>query len=310
MWTSDGRDDVRDLSRLFRLDGKVALVTGCSYGLGVLFATVLAEAGADIAITGRSADRLEETVALVEKTGRRCLAVPSDVTSYDDCERAVQQTVKSLGRLDILVNNAGWADDRLIRSEHVEPEIFLKMVMTDLVGLFYMTRAAAPVLLRGGGGSIINLSSIFGHAGAENRTAGYFAAKGGVNNLTKLLACEWGDRNVRVNALAPNFFLSEMTRTLLEDSGMADWMRSRTPMRRLGELDELVGPLLFLASDASSYVTGTVIAVDGGYCAGAGYAQNPQPWDEWHDLGQPIVANQGGDDDHSEARSDGQPAAL
>jgi gluconate 5-dehydrogenase len=310
MWTSDGRDDVRDLSRLFRLDGKVALVTGCSYGLGVLFATVLAEAGADIAITGRSPDRLEETVALVEKTGRRCLAVPSDVTSYDDCERAVQQTVNSLGRLDILVNNAGWADDRLIRSEHVEPEIFLKMVMTDLVGLFYMTRSAAPVLLRGGGGSIINLSSIFGHAGAENRTAGYFAAKGGVNNLTKLLACEWGDRNVRVNALAPNFFLSEMTRTLLEDSGMADWMRSRTPMRRLGELDELVGPLLFLASDASSYVTGTVIAVDGGYCAGAGYAQNPQPWDEWHDLGQPIVANQGGDDDHSEARSDGQPAAL
>jgi gluconate 5-dehydrogenase len=310
MWTSDGRDDVRDLSRLFRLDGKVALVTGCSYGLGVLFATVLAEAGADVAITGRSADRLEETVAVVEKAGRRCMAVPGDVTSYDDCERAVQQTVNSLGRLDILVNNAGWADDRLIRSEHVEPEIFLKMVMTDLVGLFYMTRAAAPVLLRGGGGSIINLSSIFGHAGAENRTAGYFAAKGGVNNLTRLLACEWGDRNVRVNALAPNFFLSEMTRTLLEDSGMAEWMRSRTPMRRLGELDELVGPLLFLASDASSYVTGTVIAVDGGYCAGAGYAQNPQPWDEWHDLGQPILPNKGGDDDRSEGRPDGQPAAL
>lgn len=279
---------MRDLSSLYRLDGKVALVTGCSYGLGVLFATVLAEAGADVSITGRSADRLAETIALVEKTGRRCISSPGDVTSYQDCEQAVQQTIDTLGRIDILVNNAGWADDRLIRSEHAEPEVFLKMVMTDLVGLFYMTRAAAPVMLRGGGGSIINLSSIFGDGGAENRTAGYFATKGGVNNLTRLLACEWGDRNVRVNALAPNFFLSEMTRSLLEDSGMAAWMRSRTPMRRLGELDELVGPLLFLASDASSYVTGAVIPVDGGYSAGVGYAQNPQPWDEWHELGQAI----------------------
>jgi NAD(P)-dependent dehydrogenase (short-subunit alcohol dehydrogenase family) len=279
----------RDLARIFRLDGKVALVTGGSYGLGVLFAEVLAEAGADVVVTGRSADRLEETVALVEAIGMRCRAVPADVTSYEDCERAVAETVAAFGRLDVLVNNAGWADDRLIRTEHVEPDTFLKMVMTDLVGLFYMTRAAAPVLLRGGGGSIINLSSIFGQGGAENRTAGYFAAKGGVNNLTRLLACEWGDRNLRVNALAPNFFPSEMTRALLEESGMADWMRSRTPMRRLGQLDELVGPFLFLASDASSFVTGTVIPVDGGYGAGAGYAQNPQPWDEWSELGQPIT---------------------
>ena len=170
----------------------------------------------------------------------------------------------TFGRIDILVNNAGWADDRLVRTERCEPEMFAKMVGTDLVGLFYMTRAAAPDMLRGGGGSIINLSSIFGNAGAENRTAGYFAAKGGVNQLTKLLACEWGDRNLRVNALAPNFFMSEMTRTLLEDSGMADWMRSRTPMRRMGELPELVGPFLFLASDASSFVTGVVLSVDGG----------------------------------------------
>ena len=105
-----------------------------------------------------------------------------------------------------------------MRSERCEPEMFAKMVNTDLIGLFYMTRAAAPHMLRGGGGSIVNLSSIFGNAGAENRTAGYFAAKGGVNQLTRLLACEWGDRNLRVNALAPNFFISEMTRELLEDS--------------------------------------------------------------------------------------------
>jgi gluconate 5-dehydrogenase len=279
-----------DLGNVFRCDGKVAIVTGASYGLGVLFAEVLASAGADVVVTARSVDKLADTSALIEKQGRRALAVAGDITSYADCEAVVEAAQSEFGRLDILVNNAGWADDRLIRTERSEPEMFAKMVGTDLIGLFYMTRAAAPAMLRGGGGSIINLSSIFGMAGSENRTAGYFAAKGGVNQLTKLLACEWGDRNLRVNALAPNFFMSEMTRHLLEDSGMADWMRSRTPMRRLGELEELVGPLLFLASDASSFVTGTVLTVDGGWSASGGYAQNPQPWDEWSgELSTPIT---------------------
>jgi NAD(P)-dependent dehydrogenase (short-subunit alcohol dehydrogenase family) len=279
-----------ELNDVFRLDGKVAIVTGASYGLGVLFAEVLASAAADVVVTARSADKLQDTRALVEKAGRRALAVAADVTVYADCERVAEETMSEFGRIDILVNNAGWADDRLIRTERSEPEMFEKMVMTDLVGLFYMTRAVAPHMLRGGGGSIVNLSSIFGSAGAENRTAGYFAAKGGVNQLTRLLACEWGDRSVRVNALAPNFFLSEMTRHLLEDSGMADWMRSRTPMRRLGELAELVGPFLFLASDASSFVTGTVLTVDGGWSASGGYAQLPQPWDAWSgELSTPIA---------------------
>ncbi len=270
-----------DLTTTFRLDGKIAIVTGASYGLGVVFAEVLASAGADVVVTARSVDKLAETRAMVEGLGRRCLAVAGDITSFEDCERVVAETMKTFGKIDILVNNAGWADDRLLRTERAEPEMFAKMVNTDLIGLFYMTRAAAPEMLRDGGGSVINLSSIFGNAGSENRTAGYFAAKGGVNQLTKLLACEWGDRNLRVNALAPNFFVSEMTRTLLEESGMADWMRGRTPMRRMGELPELVGPLLFLASDASSFVTGVVLSVDGGWSASGGYAQLPQPWDEW-----------------------------
>ena len=208
-----------DLNNTFRLDGKVAIVTGASYGLGVLFAEVLASAGADVVVTARSKDKLEDTKRLVEELGRRCVAVTGDVTIYEDCEAVVREAMAAFGHIDILVNNAGWADDRLVRTERCEPEMFAKMVGTDLVGLFYMTRAAAPEMLRDGGGSVINLSSIFGNAGAENRTAGYFAAKGGVNQLTRLLACEWGDRNLRVNALAPNFFISEMTRTLLEDSG-------------------------------------------------------------------------------------------
>jgi gluconate 5-dehydrogenase len=278
-----------DLANTFRLDGKVAIVTGGSYGLGVLFAEILASAGADVVVTARSVDKLAETRGLVEALGKRCLAVAGDITSYADCENVVERTLGEFGRVDILVNNAGWSDDRLVRTERCEPEMFAKMVTTDLIGLFYMTRAAAPAMLRGGGGSIINLSSIFGNAGSENRTAGYFAAKGGVNQLTRLLACEWGDRNLRVNALAPNFFVSEMTRTLLEESGMADWMRSRTPMRRMGELPELVGPFLFLASDASSFVTGVVLSVDGGWSASGGYAQNPQPWDAWSgEMSTPI----------------------
>ena len=278
-----------DLANTFRLDGKVAIVTGGSYGLGVIFAEILASAGADVVVTARSVDKLAETRGLVEALGRRCLAVAGDITSYADCENVVERSLEEFGKVDILVNNAGWADDRLVRTERCEPEMFAKMVTTDLIGLFYMTRAVAPAMLRGGGGSIINLSSIFGNAGSENRTAGYFSAKGGVNQLTRLLACEWGDRNLRVNALAPNFFVSEMTRALLEESGMADWMRSRTPMRRMGELPELVGPFLFLASDASSFVTGVVLSVDGGWSASGGYAQNPQPWDAWSgEMSTPI----------------------
>jgi NAD(P)-dependent dehydrogenase (short-subunit alcohol dehydrogenase family) len=278
-----------DIQSINRLDGKVAIVTGASYGLGVLFAEILATAGADVVVTARSVDKLRDTKAMIESLGRRCLVVEGDVTVYDDCDRVATAAIAEFGKIDILVNNAGWADDRLIRTEHCEPEMFTQMVNTDLIGLFYMTRAAAPHMLRGGGGSIINLSSIFGNLGSENRTAGYFAAKGGVNQLTRLLAVEWGDRNLRVNAIAPNFFVSEMTRALLEDSGMAEWMRSRTPMRRMGELPELVGPLLFLASDASSFITGVVLSVDGGWSAGGGASQLPAPWDEWNgEKGVPI----------------------
>ena len=271
-----------DIQSINRLDGKVAIVTGASYGLGVLFAEILATAGADVVVTARSVDKLRDTKAMIESLGRRCLVVECDVTSFEDCDRVATEAMAAFGKIDILVNNAGWADDRLIRTEHCEPEMFAQMVNTDLIGLFYMTRAAAPHMLRGGGGSIINLSSIFGNLGSENRTAGYFAAKGGVNQLTRLLAVEWGDRNLRVNAIAPNFFVSEMTRALLEDSGMAEWMRSRTPMRRMGELPELVGPLLFLASDASSFITGVVLSVDGGWSAGGGASQLPAPWDVWN----------------------------
>jgi len=274
---------------LYNLSGRVAVVTGASYGLGVTFAQVLADAGADVAIFARSADKLEETRKTIEERGRRCLVVTGDVTRFEDVQRLMDQTVATLGGVDILVNNAGVSDTTLGRAERVDPASFEEILRTDLVGVWHGCRAAGPHMLRQGGGSIINLSSIFGGAGAEHRNAAYFAAKGGVNQLTRLLACEWADRNVRINALAPNLLLSEMSRELIEQSGLDDWFASRTPMRRMGEVDELIGPFLFLASDASSFVTGIVLNVDGGWGASGGYAQLPQPWDDWGELGKPIL---------------------
>ena len=274
---------------LYDLSGKVGVVTGASYGLGVTFAQVLADAGADVVIFARSADKLADTKKTVEERGRKCLAVTGDVTRFDDVRNLIERTVETFGHVDVLVNNAGVSDTTLGRAERVAPESFEEIVRTDLVGVWHGCRAAGPYMLRQGRGSIINLSSIFGGAGAEHRNAAYFAAKAGVNNLTRLLACEWADRNVRVNALAPNLLLSEMSRDLIEQSGIGEWFASRTPMRRMGEVEELVGPFLFLASEASSFVTGTVLTVDGGWSASGGYAQREQPWDQWGEMGIPIL---------------------
>jgi NAD(P)-dependent dehydrogenase (short-subunit alcohol dehydrogenase family) len=275
-------DSTIDVFDRFRLDGKVALVTGASYGLGVLFAKTLAEAGADLVITARSVDRLDETKVLIESMGRRCLAVAGDVRNFADVENVVERGIAEYGKIDILVSNAGTGDPRGLPSELVEPEKFLEDLTTDLVGTWHACRAVGPHMLRRGSGSIITLSSILGQSGHEHRTAGYVTAKHGVNGLTKLLGVEWADRGVRVNALAPNYFLAESTRGMFESSGMLYWVQSRTPMRRMGFDEDLKGPLLFLASDASSYLSGAIIPVDGGWSASGGAAQHAPPFDGWN----------------------------
>lgn len=266
---------------IFSLEGKVAIVTGASYGLGVTFAMALAEAGADLVLTARSLDRLQETKRMVEGTGRRAHAIACDITHYDQVESLMKQAWEHFGTVDILVNNAGISDPRGWRSEHSEPEMFRTILETDLIGLWHCSRAAAHHFLRQGHGNIINISSYLGLGGFEGRTPGYFAAKGGVNNLTKLLAVEWGDRGVRVNAIAPHFFQSEMTREILASSGLTEHLSGRTPMRRIGELPDLVGPIVFLASEASAFVTGVVLPVDGGSSASFGYHPGPFPSDAW-----------------------------
>jgi NAD(P)-dependent dehydrogenase (short-subunit alcohol dehydrogenase family) len=243
----------------FRLDGKVAIVTGATSGLGVAFADGLAEAGADVAICGRRAERLEGTKAKVEAHGRRCLAVPADVANPDDCNRLVEQTVNELGKVDVLINNAGIGT--AVPATRETPEEFRKVININLNGSYWMAQACARAMTDGG--SIVNIGSVLGSTTAGLPQAAYGASKAAIIGLTRDLAQQWtGRKGIRVNALAPGFFESEMTEQYPE--GYLDMMMVRVPAGRKGEPEELVAAAIFLASDASSYVTGSLLPVDGG----------------------------------------------
>jgi len=276
---------------MFDLSGKTALVTGGSYGLGVVWATALAEAGADVALTARSKDLLEANAkALADATGRKVTAHVGDVTVDADVERVVAEVVEAHGKLDVLVNNAGVNDATGKPSEQVSVADFRQCLDVDLTGVFAFARAAGRHMLERGSGSIVNISSMLGLNGSEFVNPAYHAAKAGVINLTRLLAVEWADRGVRVNAIAPGYFMSEMVREGLELTGMRMWIDSRTPMRRMGEHDELKGAVVFLASDAASYITGVTLPVDGGYSSVMGMSQFKTPHPHWNRPG-PIAGD-------------------
>jgi NAD(P)-dependent dehydrogenase (short-subunit alcohol dehydrogenase family) len=244
----------------FSLAGKVAIVTGASSGLGVAFAVGLAEAGADIAICARRAERLEETKALVESSGRRCLAVPADVANPDDCNRVVAETVEQLGRVDVLINNAGIGT--AVPATRETPDEFRRVIDINLNGSYFMAQACARAM-REGGGSIVNIGSVIGSTSAFLPQAAYASSKAAIIGLTRDLAQQWtGRKGIRVNALAPGFFKSEMTDQYQE--GYVEQMMFRVPAGRMGEPHELVAAAIFLASDASSYITGALLPVDGG----------------------------------------------
>ena len=262
-----------DVSSLLRLDGKVALVTGASYGLGAEFAHTLADAGADLVLTARSAELLEQVAASCRAKGVRVVTSVGDVSVEADVKATVAAGLEQLGRIDVLVNNAGISDLRGLDAENYDTETFRRILEVDLVGLFMYCREVGRHMLAEGRGSIINICSIIGSGANELNVIAYSAAKGAVRNLTQQLGCEWADRGVRVNAISPGFVVTEMIRPALEAGGVAAYISSRTPMRRLCDISELQGPLLFLASEASSYITGLDLLVDGGTNAGNGYYQ-------------------------------------
>jgi NAD(P)-dependent dehydrogenase (short-subunit alcohol dehydrogenase family) len=246
----------------FRLDDRVAIVTGASGGLGVDIARGLAEAGADVVIAARRADRLEETLALIRTTGRRGLAVPADVSRPEDCARVVAAASEAFGRLDILVNNAGVGE--VVPALNQSPDAFRRLLDINLAGAHWMACAAVEAMHAGG--SIINVSSVLALTTANIPQAAYAASKAGLLGLTRDLSHEWaGRRNVRVNAVAPGWFASEMTAGSEE---VLAKLVQRSPLARLGEPEELAAAIVFLASDAASYMTGATLVVDGGFSLG------------------------------------------
>jgi len=250
--------DVTTLDR-FRLDGKVALVTGASSGLGVAIAQCLAEAGADLVLGARRVDRLAETQALVEAAGRKAVAVQTDVTDPEQCTAMVAAAVEAFGKVNVLVNNAGygWAAP----ATRETPEQFRKVIDVNLNGQYWMAQAFGRAVTEGG--SIINISSVLGLKAAVIPQAAYSASKAGLIGLTRDLAMQWtGRKGIRVNAIAPGYFPSEMTDEMAE--GTTEMVKMVTPIGRLGEPHEIGDACVYLASDASSYVTGITLPVDGG----------------------------------------------
>jgi NAD(P)-dependent dehydrogenase (short-subunit alcohol dehydrogenase family) len=249
----------------FRLDGKIALVTGGARGLGLTMATALAEAGADVALSGRSLAPAEEAAAkITAATGRRAKAFAADVTVAADVDRLVTSVEKELGPIDILVNNAGVN----IRGnvEQLSEADWDTVIDTNLKGPFLCARAIGPGMVKRGWGRVINLSSIMGFVALGGR-APYASSKAGVMNLTRVLALEWAGTGVTANAICPGPFATEMNLPLLNDPVKYQEFVKKIPMGRWGELDELAGAVVFLASKSASFITGTSLFVDGGWTA-------------------------------------------
>ena len=249
---------------LFRLDGRVAVVTGASSGLGATFATGLAQAGARVVLAARRADRLDALAKRLTESSAEVVAIACDVSDEAEVDRLVAATRDRFGGVDVLLNNAGITE---IGAAEAEPlAVFERVLAVNLTGAFLCAQRFGRIMIEAGGGSIVNVASVLGLVGTgQVPQASYAASKGGLVNLTRELAAQWARKGVRVNALAPAWFESEMTAEMFTDERSMRWVRDRTPMGRPGREDELVGPLLFLASDASSYVTGHVLTVDGGW---------------------------------------------
>ena len=254
---------MNDPLNVFRLDGKIALVTGASSGIGAQTVKLFSSLGAKVIAAARREDRLQDLANQYPNV----MAVKCDVGVEADCKNLVEIVIKEYEKIDILINNAGISDPIPALEEDLDQ--FKRVIQIDLISCFHLAQLCAQHMeTQESGGAIVNVASIHGFVGSSpNNQPGYTAAKGGLINLTRELALEWARHGIRVNAIAPGYITTELTDEMIAGESGRKWIERNTPMRRPGEVTELDGAMLLLASDAGSYITGETIAIDGGWLA-------------------------------------------
>ncbi len=268
----------------FDFNGKTVLITGASYGLGEVFANQFATAGAELVLTARSGDLLESVADACRSAGSpKVTTVTGDVSVESDVAAVVAAGVAEHGRIDVLVNNAGISSVMGYSAEGYPMDEFDQILAVNLRGAYLYLKEVGRHMLGGSGGSIVNIASIRGSGGFELDTIPYSAAKGALVHMTRQLGCEWADRGVRVNAVSPGFILTDMIRDGIVGTPTGDYIQSRTPMRRMGEAEEVANTVMFLASDLASYITGVDLLCDGGTNAGRGWWQIKPLHYSWND---------------------------
>ena len=250
---------------IFSLEGKTAVVTGASRGFGEAIAIGLAEAGADVVLAARTESALQEVAAKIEALGRKALVVPTDMMDKAAIGQLADKAIETFGKIDILVNNAGLGDSMPFL--HMPEDEWDKIMNVNLKGYFLATQAVGRHMFKAKSGRIINISSAMAETPLPYLTH-YAASKGGINSMTKSLAQEWANRGITVNAIAPSYFETDMTESSRENEQANTLIMSKTPLSRYGKVEELIGLVVYLAGDNSSYMTGAVIPLDGGWSAG------------------------------------------